>query len=129
MLQQLSGINALIYYSTAVFGAAGLTSPVLGTVLLAVVNLLGANKRPQRKVDAAWLSSRDEGLTCVMLSRNMPVSDSDLWCFACRVDHGIQVNEPLHFSTLTPTTLATVLPLLPDILLATGSPTGLGGGL
>ena len=42
MLQQLSGINALIYYSTAVFGAAGLSSPVLGTVLLAVVNLLGA---------------------------------------------------------------------------------------
>ena len=45
MLQQLSGINALIYYSTAVFGAAGLASPVLGTVLLAVVNLLGADSR------------------------------------------------------------------------------------
>ena len=45
MLQQLSGINALIYYSTAVFGAAGLASPVIGTVLLAVVNLLGEDRR------------------------------------------------------------------------------------
>jgi len=47
MMQQLSGINALIYYSTAIFGAAGLSSPVIGTVLLAVVNLLG-EFRPHR---------------------------------------------------------------------------------
>ena len=44
MMQQLSGINALIYYSTAVFSAAGLSSPVIGTVLLAVVNLLGESR-------------------------------------------------------------------------------------
>ena len=52
MMQQLSGINALIYYSTAVFGAAGLSSPVVGTVLLAVVNLLGEfHPRRLRHVD------------------------------------------------------------------------------
>ena len=74
MLQQLSGINALIYYSTAVFGAAGLTSPVLGTVLLAVVNLLGAQSICNANATAALLSSRNELLAvrhivneCLML--------------------------------------------------------------
>lgn len=38
--QQLSGINTLIYYSTAFFSGAGLSNAILGTVLLGAVNAL-----------------------------------------------------------------------------------------
>jgi len=38
--QQLSGINAVFYYSTTFFSSAGLDSPVAGTLLASAVNVL-----------------------------------------------------------------------------------------
>ena len=40
MIQQLSGISAVFYYSTTVLEDAGFTDPWLGSVLLSVMNFL-----------------------------------------------------------------------------------------
>ena len=39
LLQQASGINTVIYYSTQVFASAGLHSPIGGSALVCAVNL------------------------------------------------------------------------------------------
>lgn len=41
LTQQISGINTVIYYSSDIFAKAGLRSPVLGAVLVGIVNILG----------------------------------------------------------------------------------------
>eukprot|EP00898_Chlorokybus_atmophyticus_P004831 jgi/Chlat1/5349/Chrsp35S05279 len=41
VLQQISGINTVIYYSATVFARAGLYSPIVGSILVGVVNLAG----------------------------------------------------------------------------------------
>eukprot|EP00899_Mesostigma_viride_P006409 jgi/Mesvir1/1576/Mv14546-RA.3 len=40
-LQQLSGINTVIFYSSFVFAKAGLASPIVGSIMIGVVNLAG----------------------------------------------------------------------------------------
>jgi MFS transporter, SP family, galactose:H+ symporter len=40
MLQQLSGINAVIYYSSSIFSAAGIPNPTTATVIVGLVNML-----------------------------------------------------------------------------------------
>ncbi len=39
LLQQASGINTVIYYSSMVFLRAGLKSPILGSIFVGVINL------------------------------------------------------------------------------------------
>jgi len=41
LLQQLSGINAVVYYSTAVFRSAGISSDVAASALVGASNVLG----------------------------------------------------------------------------------------
>ena len=38
--QQLSGINAVFFYSTGFFQAAGLSNPIVGTLLASSLNML-----------------------------------------------------------------------------------------
>lgn len=40
LAQQFSGINAVFFYSTAIFRAAGLSSPIVGTLVTGVVNVV-----------------------------------------------------------------------------------------
>ena len=40
LLQQLSGINCVIYYSTIIFGKAGFSNPSVATVVCGLVNML-----------------------------------------------------------------------------------------
>jgi len=40
MLQQLTGINAVIYYSTTIFSNAGFSNPSIATIIIGVVNML-----------------------------------------------------------------------------------------
>lgn len=40
-LQQLAGINAVVYYSTAVFRSAGITSDVAASALVGAANVFG----------------------------------------------------------------------------------------
>ncbi|CAL5223439.1 g5955 [Coccomyxa viridis] len=41
ILQQLSGINTVVFYSSDVFAKAGLESPVLGSIIVGAVNVVG----------------------------------------------------------------------------------------
>lgn len=41
-IQQFAGINAIIYFSTSIFESAGITSGVLASVAVCVVNLVGS---------------------------------------------------------------------------------------
>lgn len=41
LLQQLSGINAVVYYSTAVFRSAGISSDVAASALVGASNVFG----------------------------------------------------------------------------------------
>ncbi len=40
LLQQFSGINALMYYSTQMFAAAGFANPTIATIIIGLVNML-----------------------------------------------------------------------------------------
>ncbi len=40
MLQQLTGINSVIYYSSSIFSAAGVSNPTTATVVVGLVNML-----------------------------------------------------------------------------------------
>ena len=40
ILQQFSGINAVMYYSSQIFETAGFTNPIIGTVVVGLVNML-----------------------------------------------------------------------------------------
>lgn len=40
LLQQFSGINALMYYSTQMFAAAGFSNPTVATIIIGLVNML-----------------------------------------------------------------------------------------
>jgi SP family galactose:H+ symporter-like MFS transporter len=40
MFQQLTGINSVIYYSTSIFIGAGISSPVVATIIVGLVNML-----------------------------------------------------------------------------------------
>jgi len=40
LLQQLSGINCVIYYSGEIFKEAGLSNPTIGTIIIGLVNML-----------------------------------------------------------------------------------------
>ncbi|CAK0785259.1 hypothetical protein CVIRNUC_008465 [Coccomyxa viridis] len=41
IMQQLSGINTVVFYSSDVFAKAGLDSPVLGSIIVGAVNVVG----------------------------------------------------------------------------------------
>lgn len=41
LLQQFAGVNAVVYYSTAVFRSAGITSDVAASALVGAANVLG----------------------------------------------------------------------------------------
>lgn len=41
LLQQMAGINAVVYYSTSVFRSAGITSDVAASALVGAANVFG----------------------------------------------------------------------------------------
>jgi hypothetical protein len=46
LLQQFSGINAVVYYSTQVFQSAGISSGVAASALVAAANVIGTCSFP-----------------------------------------------------------------------------------
>jgi hypothetical protein len=42
LIQQFSGINAVVFFSTTVFRSSGITSDVAASALVGVANVLGA---------------------------------------------------------------------------------------
>jgi hypothetical protein len=81
--QQFAGINAIFYFSSAVFKSAGLTSEIGASVAVGVVNLIGEHQLniiPFLHIDDVWLV-----FVILMLnsyiSRLMPSSQS--WNSQC----------------------------------------------
>ena len=46
LLQQLAGINAVVYYSTAVFRKVGIKSDVAASALVGLANVVGMDLKP-----------------------------------------------------------------------------------
>ena len=42
LIQQFSGINAVVFFSTTVFRSSGITSDVAASALVGIANVLGA---------------------------------------------------------------------------------------
>lgn len=45
MIQQFSGINAVVFFSTAVFRGAGIKSDVAASALVGLANVIGVGRR------------------------------------------------------------------------------------
>ena len=68
--QQLSGINAIMFYSTKIFESAGLAEPKKGTVFVGIINVVFSGvcvlliERFGRKVSCPQLVNMFPSQTC-----------------------------------------------------------------